>query len=266
MSDLPALWTPSKFDGSDLLPVQRAPDPEADEIVGRDNVSQTDLILPAIRLLQGMSPEVLKNEVEGARAGLILHTGSKTLLKPPVRVLFVHHSKSNLLSPDPTKPEYAGLERCLSRDAVVGDVYGDCEQCRKCLDWGPKTPQNPKGTKPLGSQSHNFVCMTELGPAIMRFSRTSYQAARTFITTWMTSNSKNLWHHPVVVRAKQETQTLPNGQQSTYYTWEPIWQLTEVVPKGMRDECRKLHDIAETAYQAGRMHATGEDEETEAGR
>lgn len=259
MSELPALWTPSKFEGSDLLPVLRAADPNAEEVVGRDNVSQKDLVLPSLRLLQGMSPEVVKQEVEGARAGLILHTGSQQLLKAPIRVLFVHHSKSNLLSPDPTKPEFAGLERCLSRDAVTGDVYGDCETCRKCLDWGPKTPQNPKGTKPLGAQSHNFVAMTEHGPAILRFGRTSYQAARTFVTTWMTG-TKNLWAHPVVVRVKSEVQVLPNGQQSTYFTWEPVWQVSEVVPKAMRDAARQLYDTAEAAFQGGRLQSSDANE------
>jgi hypothetical protein len=262
MSEIPAIWTPSKFDGADLLPVLRPVDPEAEPLVGRDNVAQTDLVLPSIRLLQGMSPEVVKNEIEGARAGLVLHTGTQQLLKAPLRVLFVHHSKSNLLAPDPTKPEYAGLERCLSRDAVTGDVYGDCATCKKCFEWGPKTPQNPKGTKPLGAQSHNFVCMTEMGPAIMRFSRTSFQAARTFITTWMTG-AKNLWAHPVVVRVKSETQTLPNGQQSVYYTWEPIWQQAEQVPKQLRELAHKLHDVAEAAFQAGRMQTTGETEHDE---
>jgi hypothetical protein len=259
MSDLPALWTPSKFEGADLLPVLRPPEPDAEELVGRENVSQKDLVLPSIRLLQGQSPEVVKNEIEGARAGLILHSGTQTLLKGPLRVLFVHHSKSNLLSPDPTKPEYAGLERCLSRDGVTGDVYGDCEACKKCIEWGPRTPQNPRGSKPLGAQSHNFVCMTEMGPAVMRFSRTSYQAGRTFITTWMTG-TKNLWAHPVVVRVKSEVQVLPNGQQSTYFTWEPVWQQSEQVPAAMRLLARQLHDTAEAAFQAGRMHTTGGDE------
>lgn len=255
MSDLPVLWNPSKFDGADLLPVLRPPDPDAEPLVGRDNVSQKDLVLPSLRLLQGQSPEVVKNEVEGARPGLILHSGSQTLLKPPLRVLFVHHSKSNMLAPDPEKPEYAGLERCMSRDAVTGDVYGDCETCRKCLDWGPKTAQNPKGTKPLGAQSHNFVCMTELGPAIMRFGRTSFQAGRHFVTDWATS-SKNLWAHPVVVRVKSEVQMLKNGQQSTYYVWEPVWQRSEIVPKPMRELALALYTQADAAFQAGRLQGS----------
>lgn len=259
MSDLPAIWTPNKFEGSDLLPIIRPPDPDGEEVVGRDNVSQKDLVLPSIRLLQGMSPEVLNNEVEGARPGLILHTGTKTILKPPIRVLFVHHSKSNMLAPDPTKPEFAGMERCLSRDGVTGDVYGSCEECRKCIDWGPKTAQNPKGTKPLGAQSHNFVAMTEHGPAIMRFSRTSYQAGRQFVTTWVTG-SKNLWAHPVVVRVKSEVMVLPSGQQSTYFVWEPVWQVGEVVPKPIREAARAMYDTADAAFQAGRMQTTGDDE------
>lgn len=264
MSDLPALWTPNKFEGSDLLPVLRPPDPDGEAIVGRDNVSTKDLVLPSIRLLQGMSPEVLNNEVEGARPGLILHTGTKTILKPPIRVLFVHHSKSNMLAPDPTKPEFRKpdgslYERCLSRDGIQGDVYGDCGLCKLCTEWGPKTAQHPKGTKPLGAQSNNFVAMTEHGPAIMRFSRTSYMAGRNFLTTWMMGN-KNLWAHPVVVRTKSEPMTLPNGQQSTYFVWEPVWQIGEQVPPPVRAAARALYDTVEAAYQAGRMQSTGDDE------
>ncbi len=257
MSDLPALWTPSKFDGADLLPVLRAPDPNGEEVVGRDNVSQKDMVLPALVLLQGMSPEVVKGEHPDARPGKILHTGTQQVVKGPIRVLFVHHSKSNLLSPEPNDPRFAGLERCLSRDAITGDRYGDCELCRKCFEWGPRTPANPKGTKPLGAQSHNFVAMTEHGPAIMRFSRTSFQAARVFVTNWM-SGSKNLWHHPVVVRVKSETARLPNGQETTYYHWEPVWQLADVAPPQMRAEARRLYDVVEAAFQAGRLAGADE--------
>jgi hypothetical protein len=247
MSDLPSVWTPSKFEGTDLLPVLRPPAEDGEPLVGRDNVSQRDLILPSLRLLQGMSPEVTQGTVEGARPGLVLHTATQQLLKPPFRVLFVHHSKSNMLIPDVTRdPRHAGLERCISRDAVTGDRYGDCETCRKCLDWGPKNE------RPLGSASQNFVAYTEHGPAMIRFARTSYKAGRTFVSNWM-MGSKNLWAHPVVVRVKQNQKTLPNGQQTTFYTWEPVWQVSDVVPPALRAKALEVYQVADAAFQAGRM-------------
>jgi hypothetical protein len=250
MSEVPALWQPSKFEGSDLLPIPRAVQAEdKEEIVGRENVSTKDLILPSLKLLQGMTPEVVNGSVEGARAGLILHSGTQQVFRPPIRVLLVHHSKSNSLIPDPTKdPRHTGLEKCISRDAVIGSVYGNCEECRKCLDWG----ENNK--PPLGAASHNFVAMTEFGPAVLRFSRTMYKAARQFVSMWMMSD-KNLWHHPVVLRVKQMQKPLPNGQQSTFFVWDAVWQAVEQVPQIMKAKARELHNIVQTAYEAGRFDA-----------
>lgn len=255
-SELPAIWAPNKFDGSDLLPMSLLRPRQADDdepLVGKDNVSTTDLVLPSLTLLQGMSPSVVEQTIEGAVPGRILHTGTQQVFKAPLRVMFVHHSKSNRLIPDPKKDaRTASLQKCISRDAVRGDVYGDCETCRKCLDW-----DNERNAPPLGSQSHNFVALTEYGPAMMRFSRTSMKAARQFLTTW-TMAQKNLWAHPVVVRVKSESKTLPDGQKVTYYQWEPVWQLTEQTPKAVREECKRFYEIADQAFQAGRLAAHDE--------
>jgi hypothetical protein len=262
MSDLPALWTPSKFDGSDLLPVLRPKDPNAEQLVGRENVSTTDLVLPSLRLLQGMSPPVTEG-LEGAQPGKIFHSATQQVIKPPFRVLVVHHSKSNMLIPDPIKdPRTAGLERCLSRDTVRGNVYGLCEECRRCTEWGKVTPQHKNGEPPMGSQSHNFVAMTEFGPAVMRFGRTSFNAGKQFITNWMMSE-KNLWAHPVVVRVKAKQRTLPNGQPATFFVWELLWQSNDTVPPAMREAALVLHKQVDAAYQAGRLSGDDEGEDTQ---
>lgn len=249
-SQLPSVWAPKPFEGSDLLPV-RAGKPE-EELVGRENVSQRDMILPVLKLLQGMSPGVADGSIEGARAGLILHTASQQVLKPPLRVLLIHHSKSNFLNPDPKDPRHAGLERCLSKDAHIGDRYGDCHLCGKCTEW-------KDNQKPLGSQSHNFVAMTELGPAVLRFSRTSFKAAKQFVTAW-TMGQKNLWAHPVVVRVKMLQDKAPDGTPRTYFAWEPIWQVSEVVPEQVRATARETYEMVQAAYEAGRLQ--GDEEET----
>lgn len=253
MSELPQVWQPSAFQGADLLPKPVAPQDDDEPLVGRDNVSQTDLILPSLRLLQGMSPAVTEGQIEAARPGLILHTGTREVLKPPMRLLFVHHSKSNFLAPDPKNPRHAGLEKCMARDAMHGDRYGYCDECKKCTEW----PAD--GGKPLGSQSHNFVAMTPFGPAVVRFGRTSFKAAREFVTTW-TMGNKNLWAHPVVVRVKSQQRTLDNGQQATYFVWEPLWQTSEEVPKSMRLAAREMHDMVDAAHKAGRFSSDDEDD------
>lgn len=251
MSELPAIWTPNKFEGSDLLP-ECKPRVVEEEIVGRENVSEKDLILPTLRLLQGMSPGVVDNSIPDARPGLILHSATQTIIKPPIRVLFVHHTKSNSLIPDPKNPRHNGLERCISRDAVTGDRYGDCFLCKKCTDW-------VNNEKPLGAQSHNFVALTELGPAVLRFSRSSFKAAKQFLTNW-TMGSKNLWAHPVVVRVKMVQDKNPDGSQRTFFVWDPMWQATEQVPVPVRELARKTYEMAQQAYEAGRLR--GDEEET----
>lgn len=253
-SNLPAVWEPKKFDGSDLLPMLRPPEADQDEVVGRDNVSSGDLILPSLKLLQPMTPGVADGSIEGARPGLVMHSSTQTLFKPPLRVLMIHHSKSNALLPDPKNPRHNGLERCISRDAVRGDRYGDCETCGKCTKW-----DDEKRLKPLGSQSHNFVVITELGPAIMRFARSSFRAGKEFVSAWYMAN-KNLWAHPVVVRVKTVQDKNPDGSPRTYFVWEPMWQSSEQVPAHVRAMARATYDQVQAAFEAGRL--SGDDEGT----
>ena len=256
MSELPAIWTPSQFNGADLIPKFNAPAQveKIEPVLGRDNISAKDMILPALKLLQGMSPVVMEGTVENAKAGMIHNTGTQEVMKAPLRVLLVHHSRSNSLIPDPVKnPATANMKKCIARDGVTGTEYGECEKCRKCLDWGPNNEP------PIGAQSHNFVCMTEYGPAMLRFSRSSYKAARQFLTMWNMTPDKNLWHHPVVVKVKSLQKQLPNGTKSTYFVWEPLWQTSERTPPEVRAIAESFYHMIEASYQAGRL--SGQDEE-----
>lgn len=250
-----ALWQPKKFDGADMLPISFLSTPsDKDEhgnaLVGRGNIEKEDMILPTIRLLQGMS-QAVTDGVEGAQPGLFMHSASQTIYKPPLRLIVVAHHKSNAFYPQANNLAHRGLERCISRDAVKGDRYGFCEECRKCLDWGEN------GQPPLGSQSHVFTVLTEEGPAVMRFNRTSFKAARQFITTW-NMGRKNLWAHPVVIRTNKSTKDLPGGQKATFFSMAPLWQTTEVVPPSMQTAAQAFHEVVMAAHQEGRF---GSDDE-----
>lgn len=250
-----SVWQPKKFDGSDMLPMTFLQQPtetdaQGQSLVGRDNIEQSDLIIPTIRLLQGMSPAVTDG-IEGAQPGLFIHSASQVVYKPPLRLIVIAHTKSNALYPRPDNPAHRGLERCISRDAVQGDRYGLCEECRKCLDWGEN------GQPPAGMQSHCFTVLTEEGPAVMRFSRTNFKAARQFITSWNMSR-KNLWAHPTVIRVTKNTKDLPGGQKTTFFTMSPLWQTTELVPPGMQTAALAFHEMVMRAHQSGKFGADDE--------
>ena len=257
MTDEVVKWEPKKFEGSDMLPIgflSQSPttDEHGNQLIGRENIEKEDLILPTIRLLQGMSPAVTDG-VEGAQPGLFIHSASQEVFKPPLRLIVVAHTKSNALYPRPENPAHRGLERCISRDAVQGDRYGLCEQCGKCTEWGEH------GEPPLGMQSHCFTVLTESGPAVMRFSRTNFKAARQFITSWNMSR-KNLWAHPAVIRVSKNTKDLPGGQKATFFTMNLLWQTTELVPPNMQTAALAFHEMVMAAHQTGRF---GSDDESE---
>lgn len=240
-------WKPAAFAGTDLLPIAAARPVNRDHLVGRENVEEKDLILPTLRLLQGQSPAV----VEGiGKPGVFMHSTSQMIFEPPIRVLVIAHTKSNALFPNANDPRSQGLERCVSRDAIEGTVYGLCEECKRCTEWDGKKP-------PIGAQSHNLVVMTEHGPAILRFSRTSFQDAKGFITTWMMSD-KNLWAHPVVVRVKKEPKVLQSGQQTTFCTAAPSWIQSEVTPPEVQAMALEWHKRIMAAHSNGRL--SGDDD------
>ena len=125
------LALPEDFKGKDLLPAlsnQTQLIPSGD-IVGYDNVEPEDLVLPVIKCLQGMSPEVMQEAHPDARPGRFFLTSTREAFAGPLRVLVVHHHRSRALFPDSKNPKTASLKVCLSSDALKGTVYGYCSDC-----------------------------------------------------------------------------------------------------------------------------------------
>lgn len=253
------VWKPKEFEGNDLLPIDQSVEVEAiegvPEMVGRENIDPKDLILPSLALLHGTS-DAVQNKVDGAEAGLFMHTGTEEVLpEGNVRLIFVHHHKGNALFPKEDQ-RYAGLEVCISRDQVEGTKYGLCEQCRKCLDW-----DDEQNLPPLGAETHHFVALTDRGPVMMRFARTSYKAANQFISSWSISR-KNLWAHPVVVRVTTGNKTLATGQVKLYHHMQMAWQTTEKVPAELQRTAFALYKEIEAKHETGNLKSH-EDEASE---
>lgn len=243
-TNLPQVWTPAPFEGSDLLPVALA---IPQDRTGREHVSGEDMVLPGLSVLQGMSDAVMQGNIEDARPGRFFHSGAQEVFEPPLRVLICAHTKSRSLFPKEDRVEHAGLEECVSRDAVQGSRYGDCDACPHRL-WGPKNES------PACSESHNFTVLTSFGPAVIRFTRTSYKAAKNFLTTW-TMSPKPLWAHPAIVTVKQQQRRLKSGKDATFYSMEIRWSQREDVPPVAQAAARTIYEQVQAAHESGRFHA-----------
>ena len=244
--NLPAVWTPSPFEGNDLLPVTLGS--QQVDRTGRENIEAEDLKFPSLTLLQGSS-EVVKQGVEGARAGLFYLSGAEEFFTPPIRVLVCAHTKSRSLRPRPDRPEHDGLQECFSRDAIEGSHYGDCESCPH-RQWG----ENRR--RPACSESHNFTVLTPFGPAILRFQSTSIKAAKTFLTAW-TGSPDPVWAHPLIIRTSQR-QDQVNGRPSTTHIMETKWAQRETVPPAAQAAARAIYEQVMSAHERGKFNTGGQ--------
>ncbi len=255
-TDVAKVWEPSEFkQGTDLVPQLHAGremvKPPPGGLVGRENVVPTDLILPSLLLLQGMSDPVT-NQEEGAQPGKFWLSTAGEVVEPPLRLLLVHHSRSRALFPQPNNARSADLNKCLARDALEGTEYGICDACPH-KKWGKE-----RNEPPACAESHNFVAWTNSGPAVLRFAKSSFKPARNFITTWKLS-PKNLWGHPAIVTVKKKGKALSDGSQATYFVMEMRWNQKEDVPFAFQENAIELYDQIQQAHEAGRFTSDQEE-------
>jgi hypothetical protein len=242
------IWEQPEFEGTSLIPSVGQVTALANpcRLVGRENVDTDDLIVPSISLLQGMSDAVTSG-LPGARPGLFQHSNTGEILEPPLKCIVIHYHKSNAFFPQEDKyPELAGKEPCISRDAVTGNVHGDCEECGLCLNW------MDDGRPPAGAQSHVFTVLTDEGPAVIRFGRTSFKAGKKFLSQWSFS-SKNLWAHPVLIAVASDTKELMGGKKATFYKMDMKWLRGEEVPSDWQDACLEMHKRISGAHEEGKF-------------
>jgi hypothetical protein len=256
LANLPVkVWEPKKFEtGTDLVPELHAGrdlvKPPPGGIVGRENVEPSDLILPSLLLLQGMSDPVT-NQEPGAQPGKFWLSTAGEVIQPPLRLLLVHHSRSRALFPQPNNARSCDLDKCLARDALEGTAYGVCDDCAH-KKWGQQNEP------PACAESHNFVAWTNSGPAVLRFAKSSFKASRNFLTTW-TMAQKNLWAHPAIVTIRKRTKALSDGSQSTYYTMEMRWDQKEDVPFTFQENALELYARIQKAHEEGRFTSDQEE-------
>lgn len=243
-----AIWEPLPFEGSDLLPLSVM---KPRNTRGRENIRSDDLIVPVLKILNGMSDEVTEQSVEGAVPGMFLHSGAQEVFRGPIRVLVCAHTRSRALFPDSKNYRFNGLEKCISRDSVEGSVYGSCDACRH-TKWGEE-----KNEPPLCSESHNFTVLTSFGPAIIRMARRSRKSANNFLTTW-NFGEKDLWTHPVVFSTKAHQDDVGDGKKATNYSLEMKWLQKETVPPAAMQAAEAVYNQVTSAHEQGKFK--GDDE------
>ena len=246
MSNEVTIWEPKEFKGSDLLPVQVASQAALVAnipVVGRESTDESDIRMPNLKLLQGMSDEVTQG-LDGAQPGKFFLSSTKEVIDGPLRVLIISHSKSNVMYPKDNDPRYFGKEKCISKDGVEGTVYGFCDECKLHKKWDGRQP-------PLCAESHNFTVLTPQGPAVIRFKRTNYPAARDFVSNWRLSN-KNLWHHPVEIRVLSDTKDL-GGKKTTFYYMKMQWLVAQEIPIEVHKKAYETWQRFENAAGEGRL-------------
>lgn len=252
--NLPQLWAPREHAmvKTDLYPQKLAASETLDEeLVGDENIEESDLIVPTLMLLQGQSQAVLEG-VPGAQPGKFMLSTTQEVFEAPLRVLIVHHAKSRALFP---KEQHPGLEQCFSRDMVEGTRYGSCEQCPH-KEWR-EGPDGNKNLRPPCSTSHNFGIILKEGPAILRLAGKSYKNGKKFVSAKLLAK-QNWWKYPTVVRVHQKTREVAGASQ-IYFICEIIWDIPDPLALPQRQAARKVYDLLNEAYEEGRLTQHGAD-------
>ncbi len=244
------VWAPQmEFTGSDLLPTARISNVTVRKqaLVGREDIAPDDIILPALSLLQGMSDPV-QNALPGCQPGKFYNEVTGDVFDAPLRGLLVHYYKSRAAFTG-TK-EHNVPQQCISRDAVTGNVFGECATCQYA-EW--QECSDGKQRQPCALQ-HNFVLMTETGPIVLRLKTTSTKGAKKFLTAWGGSNN-NLWDFPVIITTTRSEGEV-DGQKVSYYTMAIRWEMRDPTPDDWREQALAVYEQIHAAHESGNLSSS----------
>lgn len=259
---VPDVWRPKTFQGTDLLPLQPINtelNPFVDEEIVSDlNIEASDLVVPRLKVLQGMSDEVMNDKLP---PGLFYLSNLRQTIEPPIRGLIIFHSKSRALFPQASRFETHGLERCIAPNALEGNTYGSCDTCNY-KEW-PKGAdgKTPAGQSPPCSLSNNFIFLTPHGPYVLRFARTSFKAGKNFLSD-VAMAGLNFWHHPVVVSVLSDSKELGQGggKKASFFKMDLAWDRSEIVPLPARKLAQEVWKKMKASWDAGRLDVGQSDE------
>jgi hypothetical protein len=214
---------------------------------------QGDLLLPTLRLLQGISAEVQQG-LDGAKPGLFWNPYTSKPIAPPVHVLVVFMAKNRWKRED-NRVEPPHNQKCMSFDSINGTTYGRCSVCNY-KEW----TRSPKGDKPpLCAMVYVFYALTPDGPVAIRFRKAGEKAAKQALTTKVTQQ-KNWWTWPMLLGAKSMTGKDTAGNPTTYWSPTISWDKKSATSAEVIEMARTMSEMLMAADASGRLKTRDEEE------
>ncbi len=214
-----------------------------------------DLVVPTLKLLQGMSEPVQQGE-PGAKPGVFWSPFNNAPIEPPMHVLIVFMTKNRWKRDNPK----AGTQKCVSFDTINGSTYGKCDHCN-FKDW---TRSREGDSKPECALIYVAYALTPDGLCAIRFRGKAEKAAKTAWTTKVTQE-KNWWTWPCLLGVKKEQGKDPTGAPTTYWAPTIWWDKAKPVAPELVAMAQKTAQMIVMADKSGRLKGTedeGEDAET----
>ena len=204
---------------------------------GTENVSDLTIV-PRIKLLQGLSPEVVDS---GERAGEFWHTVGEASLGSNIQMVPVYVSQSVLLW-RPRKDGGGILARAdngkhwdrpnesfqvtLDNKKEVTWNTGKSVHQSGLIDWGSSNPDD-KRSNPAATRMINIIAMfpeqMDMSPAVISLSRSSFKIGTQFVTK-LTMSKLPTWARVFNMESVKDRN--PDGD--SYFNWK----FTQISDKG----------------------------------
>lgn len=160
--------------------------PDDDDLTGLEDIDARDLVMPRINLdhqtgefVDSLSGE-RNTEIEVVILGLIKQ---RVLWAPEVEEGAVPLCKSwdaKIGRPGKDFPwDAAGFDQASAGVDANGELALPCEACA-LKEWG----SNPKSETPWCAEQHTFPVLTDGGPALLTFQRSSLKASRAYLSSF----------------------------------------------------------------------------------
>jgi len=169
--------------------------------MGKENIGQSDLEIPRLKLIQGLSKEL--QLYDDLKAGNFFHTASETIFDEPFRVVPIFFDRRYILwrplengggilarADDGINWSPAGTEFEVTLDRKDGGHKVKWRTAKTVAEsglanWGTMNPADPN-SPPAATLMYNFLLafpdQPDLLPAVLTFQRSSIKMGRKFMT------------------------------------------------------------------------------------